>query len=172
MKFAALARFALATWVSLLSVHVCAQTVDEVMDVTRSYFAALQRGDHARMAQMSSEAILKRAGGEAKLAELYRETYQSDYGRLLHAEVVQRVSWFASGSAKVYLVETTRQYDSFPEPQSIPYMYAVSASGAGGLKVLDLGCISVDWVDELAPGFRGSELAKDLVARHMINPGS
>lgn len=142
------------------------------MGVTRSYFAALLRGDHAKMAQMSSEPILKRAGGETKLAELYREAYQSDHGRLLRAEVVQRVSWFASGSARVYLVETIRQYDSFPQPQSIPYMYAVSASDSDSLKVLDLGCISVDWVDELAPGFRDSALAKDLVARRLINPGS
>jgi len=82
------------------------------------------------------------------------------------------VSWFAAGSAKVYLVETTREYESFPEPLSMPYLYAVSASGPNGMRILDLSCISVDWVEEMAPGFRRSALAKELLARGMINPGN
>lgn len=157
---------------ALFAVPARAESTGDVIDLTTSYFAALQRGDHRRMAQLSSDAILKRAGGEANLAEMYRQAYQNDRERLLRREIIRRVSWFAAGSAKVYLVETTREYESFPEPLSMPYLYAVSASGPNGMRILDLSCISVDWVEEMAPGFRRSALAKELLARGMINPGN
>lgn len=154
-----------------LAAPVRAETAEEIIGVTQTYFAALQRGEYQKLARLSSPALRKRAGGEAQVAELYRQFYDDDARRLLLGESVQRVSWFAEGSAKVYLVEATREIDSFPSSQWQSHLYAVSASGDDGLKVLDLGCISVDWVDELAPGFRNSELAKDLLARGLIQTG-
>jgi len=143
---------------------------EDVVGIAQDYFAALLRGDYGAMAHLSSGAILRRVGGEAKLAELYRSAYGRQSERLLRRESVTKVTWFDSGVSKVYVVETLREYESYPRPMSIPFVYAVSPTTDGDLRVLDLSCLSVDWLDELAPGFRNSGLAQDLVARGVVHP--
>lgn len=149
-----------------------ASQADEVFEITQRYFAALLRSDYASMAHVSSDALLKRVGGEARLVELYRSAYGTASERLLRRETVTRITWFDSGVSKVYIVETEREYDSYPAAISIPSAYAVSTADDGVLRLLDLSCLSVDWLDELAPGFRGSDLARDLVSRGVVHPAN
>ena len=67
--------------------------------------------------------------------------------------------------------EAVRSIDSFPRPMLDRRLLVVAPDKASSrLEMLDLACISVKWIESLAPGFRDSEVARDLIKRELLNP--
>jgi hypothetical protein len=147
-----------------------AQTRDDVLKFVNEYSDAYLKEDYTRVAQMTNGALLERIGGQAVAEKRFQDVFLKDRPQHLTAESVRRISWFQGTETKVYLVETERQYRSFPEPLHEDHLYVVVSSNKLPLSMLDLSCISIAWVDMLAPGFKSSDTARDLLARGQINP--
>jgi hypothetical protein len=147
-----------------------AQTSDDVLKFVNEYSKAYLKEDYIRIAKMTNSALLDRVGGQDIAEKRFQEVFLNDRSQQLTAESVRRISWYQGAETKVYLVETERQYRSFPEPLHEDHLYVVVSSDKSPLSMLDLSCISVAWVDMLAPGFKSSETARDLLARGQINP--
>jgi hypothetical protein len=170
-------KFRTVLFVALLlaMASVRAADIERVQAFVTRYAAAKSAGDYKAMARMSYGGLLDRSGGlqgtEAALRAYVEDAGPS--GRLPQEEHIERIAWFGGSvdAPEVYLVEVLSLYDSFPTPLPNRRLYVVRRDSVdASLQMLDLGCISVGWVTEIAPRFRGSAMAADLVNRNMINP--
>jgi hypothetical protein len=123
------------------------------------------------MASLSYGVLVEREGGVAKLQHAYEVGYANPKLPVEVAESITRVTWFKGNGDGVYLVESHRTFENGQTSANPDVLYVVKQrNGIGRLEILDLGCISVDWIDSMAPGFRGSSIAMDLIARNLLNP--
>jgi len=140
----------------------------EVEQFVSRYEHAIFRRDFSSAASMTYSGLIARMGGQ--------EAAQKEFSRAMQMDVMGpdtgkvRVRRYAEPSGTIFFVEATRYNDSFPKPISFDHLYIVKKTGAAAYEILDLSCISVDWIEGLAPGSSQSPAAKDLIRRGLLSP--
>ena len=173
-------RCALHTLVALcsamLSFAATAQTDDEeVRAFSERYARLVLAHDFKAAAALAHEGAVRRAGGVDALGATMRASARLDaeLGAQAVDDQLGPVRRFAHGGSTVFIVEATRFIPSFPVPIEVDHLYVVSRNRTTEqLEMLDLGCVSVDWIAEIEPAFRGSALAAELVHRDLLGPAA
>lgn len=144
----------------------------ELADFIARQLDAWRRGDVEAVARMMHPISVERQGGAEsmrRLLERVARTVRSGSPERLGE--IDRVTLFQSAAADVwlYVVESTHIVDVFPRPVPVQRTTAIAARGAWTAPaVVTASCMSVTQLDRVAPGFRGSASAADLIARGLV----
>lgn len=147
---------------------------EELADFIARHLDAWRRGDIDAVARMMHPMSVERLGGAESTRQLLERV-----GRTVRAGSperigeIDRVTLFQSAATDVslYVVESTHIVDVFPRPVAVQRTTAIAARGGWTAPaVLTASCMSVSQLERVAPGFRGSASADDLIARGLVQP--
>lgn len=150
----------------------CHAQTDQVLSVLQEYLSAYYARDTQTMARMTYGRMRYALGGTSATAETLARFYAAvEQERQLPTRGhIVLIEWFQpTAGARVYFAEVAHEIDSFPGPLSKRALYVlVPAEAENRLEVMDLSCVSVDRIEEVAPGFAGSNIAISLAKRGLL----
>lgn len=143
-----------------------AQTIDDARRVTSEYSRHVVAADVDAVVAGTNHVLVDDLGGKEKakawLADQYRRLQSLD--QLPIAEQIDRIREYHDEKIDLFFVETTRSFDAFPKPVQSTYLYLVDTTDKGKTwEVLDLVCVDLKWLHQIAPSFKDDSSVGDIL---------